>query len=570
VTADGAAGAASVRGAADRRALGQWFTAAPIAELALAALGPIDPHARVIDPMCGDGAFLAAAHAGGARDLTGVEIDRDAAARARAHVPARIVDGDALAPGLVAQLGAFDVVIGNPPWVRAGSVDPAIKRARANQLSADWPELDRELIASIARLADVAASCVLRALRLLRPGGRLALVMSTALLDADGAAPLWRAVEAIAHVRAIIVAPGERWFADAAVNPMLVIAERRGGADDRARPPRLLRLRVPTAIAARACGLDAIARDADERFADDREAASACASWAIALRAPPAWFAWRAAAGSMLVPLGELADVRRGVTTGANRVFYVARARASELRLERAYLAPVVRSPFNGSPAPITVAPDESPVVAITLPPDPRMLKRAPRIAAWLRAHADDAAHSSVQRRDPWWSLPVHPARLFLAKAYGPRFVQRFADVPMLGDQRVYALSPRAGVDLAALAAVLNALPTALAIESLGRGSMGYGAIEWTVADARRLPVLDVRRADSRAIATLTTALAGFGARPIEHVRKERDRADRGVLDAAAFALVGADAATVHAHPMWSALLSSVALRDRYLLPAIQ
>ena len=47
--------------AAERRALGQWFTAAPVAELAIAALAPIDSRARVIDPTCGDGAFLAAA-----------------------------------------------------------------------------------------------------------------------------------------------------------------------------------------------------------------------------------------------------------------------------------------------------------------------------------------------------------------------------------------------------------------------------------------------------------------------------------------------------------------------------
>ena len=45
------------------------------------------------------------------------------------------------------------------------------------------------------------------------------------------------------------------------------------------------------------------------------------------------------------------------------------------------------------------------------------------------------------------------------------------------------------------IAMKMNALPTSLALESLGRGSMGYGAIEWTVHDAMDLPVLDVRRA---------------------------------------------------------------------------
>jgi hypothetical protein len=136
----------------------------------------------------------------------------------------------------------------------------------------------------------------------------------------------------------------------------------------------------------------------------------------------------------------------------------------------------------------------------------------------------------------------------------------------MLADQRVYALYPRDGVDLVALAAVLNALPTALALESLGRGSMGFGAVEWTVHDALELPVLDVRRADKKTIDRLTTALAGFARRPIEHLRLERDRADRRELDAAAMRLApGGDLAG----EMWTALLASVALRDRYLLPSV-
>ncbi len=536
----------------DRRALGQWFTAAPVAELALAALAPLDPRMRVLDPTCGDGAFLAAARASGLRSLTGLEIDREAAARARANVRgATIVDGDLLLPHA---LGGFDLVIGNPPWVRAGRVDPAIKRRRAELLAADWPELDRTLIEGVARLADVAATCLLRALRLVAPGGRLALVMSTALLDADGAAPLWRAVQQIASVRALIIAPHERWFAEAAVNPMIVIAERRPAT----RPPRLLRLAAPTAIASRAVGLDALAAHCEERHAGD------AASWGPALRAPAAWFAWRALAGAALAPLGELAVIRRGITTGANRVFYVKRRDAVALGLEPEHLADVVRSPFNGSPAPIAIAPGESPVVALALPRD-ATLSRMPRIAAWLRRHRAAAERTSVRRRDPWWSLPVEPARLFLAKAYGPRFIQRLADRPMLADQRVYALTPRPGVDLLALAAVLNALPTALALESLGRGSMGFGAVEWTVADALTLPVLDVRRAGKQ-LGALHGALAGFGRRPIDHVRLERDRADRAALDRAALALApGGELLPA----LWDALLASVALRDRYLLPAV-
>jgi SAM-dependent methyltransferase len=542
----------------DRRALGQWFTAAPVARLALAAAAPIGPRTRVLDPMCGEGAFLAAARAAGLTALTGVEIDAAAAERAAQLEGTTITRGDALAPDLVERLGLFDLVIGNPPYVRAGHVDPAVRRGRADVIAADWPELSRETIAGVARHADVAATCLLRALRFVRPGGMLALVVSTALLDADGAAALWGAVERVAHVRALIIAPGERWFADAAVNPVLLVAQRHTGRTTTI-APRLLRLTAPTEVAAREAGLDAIATHADERRAETP------AGWGPALRAPAAWFAWRAAAGDSLVPLHELADVRRGLTTGANHVFYLRREAARAERLEQKFLAPVVRSPFNGAPAPIAIAPDESPLVAIALPPETK-LSRVPRIHRWLRAHEADALATSAGRRDPWWSLPANPARLFLAKAYGPRFVQRLADIPMLADQRVYALTPRPGVDLLALAAVLNALPTAVALESLGRGSMGFGAVEWTVHDALELPVLDVRRTTATIARRLAAALSAFGARPIEHVRLERDRPDRSALDRLAMSLApGAELAP----DLWTALLASVALRDRYLLPAV-
>ncbi|MFN0250757.1 MAG: Eco57I restriction-modification methylase domain-containing protein [Kofleriaceae bacterium] len=646
-----------------RAELGQWFTAAPVAQLAIAALGGIPPGARVLDPTCGDGVFLAAARAAGARHVVGVEIDPRAAERARSelardverhptgdrdrvdHVDrvdvdrvdrvdrvVEIVEADVLAPDLVERLGLFDIAIGNPPYVRAGRVDPAIKRERARVLAADWPDLTATLVDAIARHADVSATCLLRTLRFLRPGGRTALVVSTALLDADGAGALWTAIARIADIEALIAAPAERWFADAAVNPMLLVARRHGApASTIASPstaspstasprtaspstaspsaastrttspsttrttspsttrttspstasmrttspstarshPRILRLTMATRdLASRARSLDDIALASEARAAhelvESRESLDVSA-WGASLRAPSVWFAWRDRARDHLVPLRDLCDVRRGLTTGANDVFYVRRDEAKRLRLEPRFLAPVVRSPFNGAPAPIAIEPGESPIVAIVVPPDAK-LARAPHIRAWLERHAATALATSAARRDPWWSLPVNPARLFFAKAYGPRFVQRLADTPMLADQRVYALHPKPGIELGALAAVLNALPTALALESLGRRSMGYGVVEWTVHDALELPVLDVRRASTRSIDEMTAAMRAIASRPVAHVRLEREDEARRVLDRAVLALApGAELFDA----MWDGLCASVAQRDRYLLPAV-
>lgn len=514
--------------------------------------------ARICDPTCGDGAFLAGALAAGARAVVGLDVDPVAAAAARARIAGEILDGDLFAPDSAARLGPIDAIVGNPPWVKADRLplDQRLRIEAAVAATARRHGGDVDAAIEAARY-DLAAACVIQALGLVRIGGPVVLVLSSALLDADAAAPVWRAVASLGAVRALIAAPAERWFADAAVNAMVAVIERGAVAD------QVAVARLTTSTEAGAARLRAGAPL--EAIAEVRTTGADPQAWGPALRAPSAWFELAAAAGPALVPLGELAAIRRGVTTGANDVFYLSRARARELDLEAIALSPVVRSPYNGSEAPIAIDPLSTPIVALTLAPDAD-LAALPRVAAYLATHAAAAERPSLRARQPWWSLPTRPARLFLAKAYGPRFVQRLAPRPVLGDQRVYAIEPRPGVDLDALTGALNGVVTALALEALGRASMGHGALEWTVADAARLPVLDVRRADEAQRMAITAALHAMIARPVEHVLRERALADRAALDAALGAIAPGLAPRLPA--IWEALCASVAQRDRWKLPA--
>src|SRR5262249_11409092 len=99
-------------------ALGQVFTPAPVADLVLSlALGEGRAGARVLDPSCGDGVFLARANARGLV-AHGVELEPRlaAAARERAAGPVQVEVADFLA--LPPPKEPFDAVIGNPPYVR--------------------------------------------------------------------------------------------------------------------------------------------------------------------------------------------------------------------------------------------------------------------------------------------------------------------------------------------------------------------------------------------------------------------------------------------------------------------
>jgi len=539
---------------ARRLELGQWFTPPAVADLALAlALGGEGParEVRVLDPTCGDGVFLARARAAGvpAAGLVGVELDGAAAALARAAAPgAEVRRGDLFE--LEPDRRGFDAVVGNPPYVRQERLSAAQKARVRRRLRADWPPMpDGELDRLVGR-ADLAAAVLARALRLCRPGGRVAMVVSSALVDAGYARALWSLVEREGRVLALVEAPEERWFSDAAVNAMIAVVERRGGAGPvadggalaaagapaaasaaaAAGPVLVARLKVPTAeAAARVRALADLAAVAEVR----RVPAGEPAAWAAALRAPAVWFDLAALAGDRLVELGALAEVRRGITSGANDVFYLPRRRAAELGLEPELLAPLLRSPREPGGETIAIDPARLHTLALLAPADPAELARHPGARRYLESCAGAAERPTLRARQPWWALPARPARLFLTKAYAARFVQRLAPAPVVADQRLYSIHPRAGVDVELVAAALNSTFGALALESLGRASLGEGALEWTVADAARLPVLDPRRLAAPAARAAREALAALAARPIGAVHEEARRADRARLDRA-------------------------------------
>src|SRR6185437_5886835 len=106
--------------------------------------------------------------------------------------------------------------------------------------------------------------------------------------------PLWRAIASLGALRAIVAAPAERWFVEAAVNAMIVVVERGGAPGD----VSIARLRVPTADAAARLASGA----AISHVAELRDAGRDPSAWAAALRAPGGWFALAAAANGALVP----------------------------------------------------------------------------------------------------------------------------------------------------------------------------------------------------------------------------------------------------------------------------
>ncbi|MGE3174411.1 MAG: N-6 DNA methylase [Planctomycetota bacterium] len=202
---------------ADRKRGGAWFTAPELARPTTArTLGPLaDASAlRIGDPAVGAGAFLLAAlrervaagrdpAAVAAEELFGLDLDPTAAQLAAlalheacgdaapplAAIERNVRAGDGL---LEWDDGAFDAVLGNPPWETLQAPRPGRDPAAAARLAARIAALRRAFADQGRGKLYTYRLFVERALRLLRPGGRLGLVVPASLYFDRDAAPLRR------------------------------------------------------------------------------------------------------------------------------------------------------------------------------------------------------------------------------------------------------------------------------------------------------------------------------------------------------------------------------------------
>ena len=170
---------------------GQYFTPCPLVEL-VADLACVRPGERVLDPTCGSGGFLVAAHCRGA-DVDGIEVDPDLAVLARLNLalhganPRAVVTADFFASPVD---DAWDVVLANPPFsVRV--TDPAVLRQHGfaqNGVASDIVFLR----AALARL---------------RPAGRLATILPWSLLTTPALAWIRDELDATCIREAVVSLP---------------------------------------------------------------------------------------------------------------------------------------------------------------------------------------------------------------------------------------------------------------------------------------------------------------------------------------------------------------------------
>jgi hypothetical protein len=259
-----------------RHQLGQYYTPEDVVDF-LITFAVRQPGDLMLDPACGGGSFLRAAyarkralgdtHEQALAELWGLEITAFAAelstvtlATADTHEPAaypRVLLRDffQVQPGALTELHIpghveplsvpmqFDAVAGNPPYISY--------RRQINQLTVlrALERLQSDLkLPVFSGKSDEYVWFLVHATRFLRADGRLAFVVSAALLFSDYGIPLIRFLARYYRIRAVIDSAVERWFLDADTNTILLLLEREDNLQIRQDTEmRFVRLRRPFA-----------------------------------------------------------------------------------------------------------------------------------------------------------------------------------------------------------------------------------------------------------------------------------------------------------------------------------
>jgi adenine-specific DNA-methyltransferase len=306
-----------------RKARGAFFTPPELCDY-IAAWAIRSPDDHVLEPSCGEAAFLLAAgqrlDALGAdpdaAHLHGVELHAFSATAAMdltaaAGWPARVTVGDFFS---VPADRRFDAVIGNPPYVRYQDfTGDSRSRARTAALAAG---------VTLTGLASSWAAFTVHATQFVKPGGRLGLVLPAELLTVNYAAEVRRHLMAsFGRVRLVLFT--ERVFPGVMEEVVLLLAEDAHAAGG-TRHCELSQVRTVAEL------LDDMPGNAQVYRWTPR---TTHGKWTPALLSASALHACSAVEASGFATLHAWGETTLGMVTGNNGYFALSPARATELGL---------------------------------------------------------------------------------------------------------------------------------------------------------------------------------------------------------------------------------------------
>jgi hypothetical protein len=465
----------------------------------------------------------------------------------------------------------FDVVIGNPPYVRHESIAPPGVSEGACSVDR-WRELKQmhkgKLQASAAlaqpkcfrgRLPgaknDLYVYFYMHSLTLLNSCGVHCFIASNSWLDVGYGKDLQELVLSHYDLRVVMDNEVRRVFTNAEVNPAITLIGRRTCTGDESSSGcvRFVMFFVPYEQALAAAVFRAIesasVRTRSDQYRvhpmghpdllDEGRASEEALSgrpeyrggiWGGRyLRAPDVFWLLYSRLQQAACRLSAVADVRRGVTSGANDFFHLSAAAAREWRVERKYLRPLVKSPRGYYSPRIPPSGD----YLFWCHDEVRALRgtAALRYIKWGQKQGYDRV-PSCRSRKLWYALsgPEEPTLLW-PSSFFERHVVYECPAGHIADKVFYAIS--GGIPFG-VRAFLNSTLVSLLVEVDGY-QLNHGGIFVTKEWLASLPVIELQGADVQRVYNSIVS------RDIGLCADELKLADRRQLDRLALRAAGVE-----------------------------
>ena len=370
----------------------------------------------------------------------------------------------------------FDIAIANPPYVRQeliGSGKAALTRQYADAI--------------VAR-SDLYCYFYARALQLLRDGGMHIFVCSNSWLDVGYGAQLQEYLLNNARIHAIYESAVERQFSTADINTIISVIGKSSAPDNFDTRFVSLRADFETALNDAGHRREILKSRADLRTGGMHGNKYAGDKWGGKyLRAPDIYHHTLDKYGDKLVRLGDVATVRRGMTTGANEFFYPTLEAIKKYGIEPEFCRTVMTTP------------QESRSIAVDLGTLPKRLfmchkgKEALKgtgaldYIIWGEKQGYHRARSFASKT-LWWDIgsPI-PAKLAMNTLIDTTARTFVCQQNLLFDQTCYTIE--SDFSPIKLCAVMNSTLAQLIINLSGRANFGGGLLRIATYELANLQI---------------------------------------------------------------------------------
>ncbi|HOP47352.1 MAG TPA: N-6 DNA methylase [Desulfobacteraceae bacterium] len=427
----------------------------------------------------------------------------------------------------------YDCIVGNPPYTRQEEMSEISGEVGYKKdLITKALYMGTNKIADISKRAGIHAYFFVHGTKFLKDRGMFGFIVSNSWLDVDYGKGLQELFLQNYKIIAIIDSKVERWFEEADINTCIIILEKCKDAKVREENKlrfvylfKPLRHFIPAAQdiwekqKERLNAIDDLIKtilfhedlyqsddlriftisqkDLWEEGYNKEKGAYEGAKWGKYLRAPEIYFKILKKGQGKLVPLRELADVRRGFTTGANKFFYLTEEEIRAKGIEKEYwmhedekgnLVPnkVIISPREGKK--VILEPDFLNKMVLFISEKKEALKKK-NILSHIR-HGEREGYNKrptcssrekwfgIERREPWPILHpmIHNERqTVLYNKYGVQV-----------DHNLFEIKPKNEEEISGLLGFLLSTVGMLFKEFGGRTNLGQGALKTEGVDIEK------------------------------------------------------------------------------------